>query len=37
MLGAVKFGHQQMASVIDMIIDLAKEAAKEPFSLITDQ
>ena len=32
MLGAVKFGHEQMASVIDMIIDLAKEAAKEPFS-----
>jgi len=32
MLGAVKFGHEQMASVIDMIIDLAKESAKEPFS-----
>ena len=32
MLGAVKFGHEQMASVIDMIIDLAKEAANEPFS-----
>ncbi len=32
MLGAVKFGHEQMASVIDMIIDLAKETAKEPFS-----
>ena len=32
MLGAVKFGHEQMASVIDMIIDLAKEAAKKPFS-----
>ncbi len=32
MLGAVKFGHEQMAAVIDMIIDLAKETAKEPFS-----
>ena len=32
MLGAVKFGHEQMALVIDMIIDLAKETAKEPFS-----
>ena len=32
MLGAVKFGHEQMAPVIDMIIDLAKEAANEPFS-----
>ena len=32
MLGAVKFGHEQMAVVIDMIIDLAKEAAKEPFT-----
>ena len=32
MLGAVKFGHEQMAPVIDMIIELAKEAANEPFS-----
>ena len=32
MLGAVKFGHEQMALVIDMIIDLAKETAKEPYS-----
>ncbi|MXU64167.1 polyribonucleotide nucleotidyltransferase [Oceanomicrobium pacificus] len=31
MLGAVKFGHEQMQPVIDMIIDLAEEAAKEPF------
>ena len=31
MLGAVKFGHDQMQPVIDMIIDLAGEAAKEPF------
>jgi polyribonucleotide nucleotidyltransferase len=31
MLGAVKFGHEQMQPVIDMIIDLAEDAAKEPF------
>ncbi len=31
MLGAVEFGHAQMQPVIDMIIDLAEEAAKEPF------
>ena len=31
MLGAVKFGHDQMQPVIDMIIDLAGEAANEPF------
>ncbi len=31
MLGAVKFGHEQMQPVIDLIIDLAEEAAKEPF------
>ncbi|WP_424928637.1 polyribonucleotide nucleotidyltransferase [Amaricoccus tamworthensis] len=31
MLGAVKFGHEQMQPVIDMIIDMAEEAAKEPF------
>jgi polyribonucleotide nucleotidyltransferase len=30
MLGAVKFGHEQFQSVIDMIIDLAEDAAKEP-------
>ena len=32
MLGAVKFGHEQMQPVIDMIIDLAEAAAKEPFN-----
>jgi polyribonucleotide nucleotidyltransferase len=32
MLGAVKFGHEQMQPVIDMIIDMAEDAAKEPFS-----
>ena len=32
MLGAVKFGHEQMQPVIDMIIDLAEDAAKEPFA-----
>ncbi|MBK4216363.1 polyribonucleotide nucleotidyltransferase [Paracoccus caeni] len=31
MLGAVKFGHEQMQPVIDLIIDLAEVAAKEPF------
>ncbi len=31
MLGAVQFGHEAMQPVIDMIIDLAEEAAKEPF------
>ena len=30
MLGAVKFGHEQMQPVIDLIIDLAEAAAKEP-------
>ncbi|MEN3952152.1 polyribonucleotide nucleotidyltransferase [Iodidimonas sp. SYSU 1G8] len=33
MLGAVMFGHEQMQPVIDLIIDLAEEAAKEPWSL----
>ncbi|MBI1173039.1 polyribonucleotide nucleotidyltransferase [bacterium] len=31
MLGAVKFGHAQMQPVIDLIIDFAEVAAKEPF------
>lgn len=31
MLGAVKFGHDAIKPVIDLIIDLAEEAAKEPF------
>ncbi|OSQ50247.1 polyribonucleotide nucleotidyltransferase [Thalassospira alkalitolerans] len=30
MLGAVKFGHEQFQSVLDLIIDLAEDAAKEP-------
>ncbi|UWQ18597.1 polyribonucleotide nucleotidyltransferase [Jannaschia sp. M317] len=30
MLGAVKFGHDQMQPVIDLIISLAEDAAKEP-------
>ena len=33
MLGAVTFGHQQMQPVIDMIIDLAEEAGKEPWKV----
>jgi hypothetical protein len=32
MLGAVKFGHDQMQKVIDLIIDLAEKTAKAPFS-----
>ncbi len=31
MLGAVTFGHKEMQPVIDMIVGLAEEAAKEPF------
>jgi polyribonucleotide nucleotidyltransferase len=31
MLGAVKFGHDAMQPVIDLIIDFAELAAKEPF------
>ena len=31
MLGAVKFGHDAIQPVIDLIIDLAEAAAKEPF------
>ncbi|WP_102109034.1 polyribonucleotide nucleotidyltransferase [Oceaniglobus roseus] len=31
MLGAVNFAHQQIQPVIDLIIDLAEAAAKEPF------
>ncbi|MEO1912153.1 MAG: polyribonucleotide nucleotidyltransferase [Paracoccus sp. (in: a-proteobacteria)] len=31
MLGAVKFGHDAIQPVIDLIIDLAEDAAKEPF------
>ncbi len=31
MLGAVKFAHESIQPVIDLIIDLAEEAAKEPF------
>ena len=32
MLGAVKFGHEQMQPVIDLIVELAEAAAKEPFA-----
>ena len=31
-LGAVKFGHEQLQPVIDLIIDLAEDAAKEPMN-----
>ena len=31
MLGAVAFAHQQIQPVIDLIVDLAEDAAKEPF------
>lgn len=33
MLGAVMFGHREMQKVIDAIIDLAEEAAKDPWEL----
>ena len=33
MLGAVNFGHKGMQPVIDMIIELAEECAKEPWNL----
>jgi len=36
MLGAVNFGHAQMQPVIDLIIDLAEDAAKEPFDFQPD-
>ncbi|MFG6529611.1 MULTISPECIES: polyribonucleotide nucleotidyltransferase [unclassified Sulfitobacter] len=36
MLGAVKFAHEQIQPVIDLIIDLAEEAAKEPFDFQPD-
>ncbi|MGR3761497.1 polyribonucleotide nucleotidyltransferase [Roseobacteraceae bacterium NS-SX3] len=32
MLGAVNFAHEQIQPVIDLIISLAEEAAKEPFN-----
>jgi len=36
MLGAVNFGHDQMAAVIQMIISLAESCAKEPVELAPD-
>jgi polyribonucleotide nucleotidyltransferase len=33
MLGAVEFGHKEMQPVIDLIISLAEESAKEPWEL----
>ena len=35
MLGAVTFGHEAMQPVIDMIIELAEAAAKDPFEFDT--
>ena len=32
MLGAINFAHEQIQPVIDMIIDMAEDAAKEPFN-----
>lgn len=32
MLGAINFGHENIQPVIDAIIDLAEDAAKEPFA-----
>ncbi|WP_406720169.1 polyribonucleotide nucleotidyltransferase [Thioclava litoralis] len=34
MLGAVKFGHDAMQPVLDLIIDLAEACAKEPFDFV---
>jgi polyribonucleotide nucleotidyltransferase len=34
MLGAVVFGHSQFQPVIDLIIELAKDCAKEPWNLL---
>ena len=34
MLGAVNFAHEQMQPVIDLIISLAEESAKEPFEFV---
>ncbi len=34
MLGAVNFAHEQIQPVIDLIISLAEEAAKEPFEFV---
>ena len=31
MLGAIEFAHEQIQPVIDLIVDLAEDAAKEPF------
>ncbi|GIX12365.1 MAG: polyribonucleotide nucleotidyltransferase [Paracoccaceae bacterium] len=36
MLGAVTFGHEAMQPVIDLIIELAEEAAKDPFEFEPD-
>jgi len=33
MLGAVMYGHKEMQAVIDLIIDLAEDSAKEPWDL----
>ena len=32
MLGAVTFAHQQIQPVIDLIIEVAEDCAKEPFN-----
>ena len=37
MLGAVIYGHKEMQPVIDMIIDLAEDAAKEPWVLPAEE
>ena len=34
MLGAVKFGHEQMQKVIELIISLAEKTANEPFNFV---
>ena len=34
MLGAVKFGHEQMQKVIELIISLAEKTANEPYNFV---
>ncbi len=37
MLGAVKFAHDAVQPVIDLIIDLAEDCAKEPFNFVAPE
>jgi polyribonucleotide nucleotidyltransferase len=37
MLGALSFGHEQMQPVIKLIVELAEEAAKEPWNFVAEE